>query len=112
MLPLLLDWVHKGELGLNQLVGMLCENPARIYGVSGKGRVGVGYDADLILIDLEKSWTIEPEWLQSKCGWSPFEGMQVHGKIEHVFLRGHHMVNEGALVGRMTGRPVIFEGKQ
>jgi len=112
MLPLLLDWVHKGELGLNQLVGMLCENPARIYGVSGKGRVGVGYDADLILIDLEKSWTIEPEWLQSKCGWSPFEGMHVHGKIEHVFLRGHHMVNEGALVGRMTGRPVIFEGKQ
>ncbi len=112
MLPVLLDWVHKRELGLNQLVRMLCENPARIYQISNKGRIEVGFDADLTLVDLEKSWAIESEWLQSKCGWSPFESMKVHGKIEHVFLRGHHMVNEGALVGRMVGRPVAFEGKQ
>ncbi|MBL8060634.1 MAG: dihydroorotase [Chthonomonas sp.] len=108
MLPILLDWVHKGELPLNQLVRMLCENPAQIYNVHGKGRIEPGFDADLTVVDLDKEWIIENEWLQSHCGWSPFEGMNIHGRIEHVFLSGHHMVADGALIGRMIGRPVRF----
>lgn len=111
MLPVLLEWVHRGELPLNQLVRMLCENPAAIYGVRNKGHIKEGFDADLTLVDLSKTWTIHQDWLQSKCEWSPFEGMEIHGEIEHVFLRGHWMVREGQLNGRMVGEPVEFDWK-
>jgi dihydroorotase len=90
---------------------MLCENPATLYGISGKGRIEKGFDADLVLVDLKRAWTIEKEWLQSKCGWSPFEGMSIHGRIEHVLLRGAPQVRDGALVGAQTGEVVQFDWK-
>ncbi len=111
MLPVFLEWVHRGELPLIQLVQMLCENPASLYGIAGKGRIEEGFDADLVLVDLNKEWTIEKDWLQSKCGWSPFEGMTVHGRIEHVYLRGEHQVRDRELVGTQSGTPVKFDWK-
>ncbi len=111
MLPVLLEWVHRGELPLTLLVKMLCENPAKLYGILRKGQIAEGFDADLAIVDLNAEWTIGSDWLQSKCEWSPFEGMTVHGRIEHVFLRGKWAVREGQLNGRMSGVPVEFDWK-
>lgn len=108
MLPIMLGWVHLGELSLERLVRLLCERPAEIYGIAGKGRIAPGYDADLAIVDRACTWTIEASWLQSKCGWSPFEGAVVTGKPVHTVLRGRLAVRDGALLGPPRGEPVRF----
>lgn len=111
LLPILLDWVHRGELPLEQLVAMISANPAALYGIVGKGQIREGYDADLVLVDLKKSYEVENAWLQSKCGWSPYEGMNLTGRIEHVVLRGHWAVRNTALHGNPAGEMVNFDWK-
>ncbi len=112
LLPLLLDLVLREGLGLPFLVRHLCERPAEIYGLARKGRLEEGFDADLVLLDLGGTTEVSKSWLQSKCGWSPFEGRSLKGRIEHVFLRGATMVREGELVGSQSGRPAEFVWKQ
>lgn len=111
MLPILLDWVHKGELPLEQLVKMLMETPAALYGIVGKGHIREGYDADLAIVDLGKSYEVEEKWLQSKCGWSPYTGMNLTGRVEHVTVRGHIAVRDTALQGRPVGEMTHFDWK-
>jgi len=88
LLPLLLNAVHDGKLPISQVVRMCCENPARAFRLSQKGGLEAGMDADVVLVDINKSWKITADNRLSKCGWTPFEGRQVFGKIVSVFLRG------------------------
>jgi dihydroorotase len=108
MLPLMLDWCARGELGLPDLARLLAEAPARLYGIQNKGRLAEGMDADLTLVDPAAVWTIEADWLASKCGWSPFEGRQVTGRVEHVMLGGEWAVRDRALNGGPKGRMLEF----
>ncbi len=70
VLPLMLNAVNEGKLSLERLVAVMSENPARIFGVTPKGRV---------LVDMNLEKTIRPEDVKSKCGWSPYEGRQLKG---------------------------------
>lgn len=99
LLPVMLDWVHKGELRLEELVRLTSLNPAALYGIKGKGKIAVGFDADLAIVDLEGRFTVDREWLQSKCGWSPLEGRTLQGKPVHTLVRGAFAVRDGKLVG-------------
>ncbi len=108
LLPLLLMHHAAQRLSLGRIADLTAHGPARIYNIAGKGRIAVGYDADLVFVDLAAQWQIEREWLTSKCGWSPFEGFQMKGKVLHTILRGEIMVQDGALCGSMIGRPVRF----
>jgi dihydroorotase len=108
LLPVLLTFVAQGRLSMSRLVAMLCENPATLYGMIGKGRLDVGFDADLVLVDPEKSYTFTREMVQSKCGWSPYEGERLTGSIEHVILGGKHVVSEGELLLRNSGRQLAI----
>ncbi|MEE8145258.1 MAG: dihydroorotase, partial [Kiloniellales bacterium] len=74
LLPLLLDHMNAGRLSLERLVDLTSAGAQRVYGIAGKGRIAVGYDGDLTLVDLEARREITADWLASKCGWSPFEG--------------------------------------
>lgn len=111
MLPIMLDWVNKGRLSLERLVKLLCEGPTQIYGISQKGFIREGYDADLTLVDLGERWEITNQWLRSKCGWSPFEGMSIQGKPVMTVLRGEVVVDHGELIGAPRGKPVTFDWK-
>ena len=111
MLPLLLDWHSKGKLSLAQIARMASERPASLYGVSNKGQIAPGFDADLAIVDLNAKWTIEKPWLQSKCGWSPFEGRQLTGRIVHTVLRGELAVRDGELIGTPRGAPATYDWK-
>ncbi|HRI45384.1 MAG TPA: dihydroorotase [Fimbriimonadaceae bacterium] len=111
LLPVMLDFVDRGLLDLPTLVRLTSENPARIYGIRAKGRIAPGFDADLTLVDAKAKWTIEPSWVESKCGWSPFTGKSVVGRPIHVVLAGRVAVRDGAREGSPAGRMVEFDWK-
>jgi dihydroorotase len=108
LLPLLLDHRAAGRLTLERLVDLTSAGPARIYGIAGKGRLAVGYDADVTLVDLKARREITGDWLASKCGWSPFEGTTVTGWPIATVLRGRPIVRDGELMGAPGGEPLCF----
>jgi dihydroorotase len=108
LLPIMLDHVAAGRLSLERLVDLTSAGPARIYGIAAKGRIAVGYDADLALVDLRRRETIRAERLASRCGWTPFEGKEVTGWPVMTILRGAIAMREGKLLGGPRGEPVRF----
>ncbi|RYE01187.1 MAG: dihydroorotase [Sphingomonadales bacterium] len=109
LLPLMLNHVAEGRLTLQRLIDLTSAGPQRVFGIAGKGRIAVGYDADFTVVDLKKRWTIEESWLASRCGWSPFTGMALTGKPIGTVIRGHRVMWEGALAAQAIGEPVRFE---
>ncbi|MBS1718092.1 MAG: dihydroorotase [Armatimonadetes bacterium] len=111
MLAALLTFVHQGRLSMEKLVRMACANPAKLYGIKNKGSIAPGFDADLVLIDRKASYQFTRNLVESKCGWSPYEGETFYGSIEHVFLRGNWMLRDGGLQHHAVGQPVTFDWK-
>ncbi len=108
LLPLLLDHANAGRLTLQRVMDLTSAGPQRIYGIAGKGRIAVGYDADFTVVDLKRRQAITAEWLASRCGWSPFEGMTVTGWPVATVVRGTAVMRDGGLTGEKPGRPVRF----
>lgn len=109
--PALLTLAADGLLDLETFVRMACENPTDLYGIRGKGFIGEGFDADLVILDPIARSPVTPDWLQSKCGWSPYLDVDLAGIPEVVILRGTVVVRERRLVGSPQGRPVRFSWK-
>jgi dihydroorotase len=109
LLPIMLDHVAAGRLSLERLVDLTSAGPARIYGIAGKGRIAVGYDADLTLVDLKATRRIENRWIASRSGWSPFDGVTVTGWPVMTVLRGRVVMREDSLVGDPIGEPLRFQ---
>lgn len=87
-LPLLLNAVNEKKLKIERVVEMCCANPARVFKMKDKGEIAAGKHADFTLVNLKKTQKLTGEKLFTKCGWTPFEGMQVKGRVEKVILRG------------------------
>jgi len=109
LLPLMLDHVAAGRLSLMRLVDLVCAGPARLFGIAGKGRLALGYDGDLTLVDLDRRQTIEESWIASRCGWSPFAGMTVTGWPVGTVLRGRPVMRDGEVISPPSGQPVRFQ---
>jgi dihydroorotase len=108
LLPLMLDHMNAGRLSLERLVDLTSAGPARIYNIAGKGRIAVGYDGDLSIVDLKAKRTIESKQQATRCGWTPFDGMAVTGWPKATIVRGHVVMREDELIGRPIGQPVRF----
>lgn len=106
--PLMLDHIAAGRLSLSHLVDLMAASPARIFGLIGKGRVALGYDADLTVVDLGAKREITRGWIASKAGWSPFEGRVVTGWPVMTVIRGQIVMREGELGATPMGRPLRF----
>ncbi len=109
LVPLMLDHVAAGRLTLERFVDLTAHGPARIYNIAGKGRLGVGHDADFTLVDLQAKRTISNEWIRSKCGWTPFDGRDVVGWPLATIVRGRVVMREDELLGEPCGEPVRFQ---
>lgn len=109
LLPLLLDHVAKGRTTLQRLIDLTSAGPQRVFGLVGKGRIVPGYDADFTVVDLKAQWTVEEDWLASRCGWSPFTGDTLTGKPIGTIIRGRKVMWDGQLANSAHGRPVRFE---
>lgn len=108
IMPLMLDHVNKGRLSIERLVDMTSHGPARIFGISDKGRIGVGYDCDLTIVDLKRKQVIKNEQVGSRAGWTPYDGKQVTGWPVGTIIRGKRVMWEGEIVTPATGQPVCF----
>lgn len=109
LLPLLLNHVAEGRTTLQRVIDLTSAGAQRLFGIVGKGRIAVGYDADFSVVDLKARWTIEESWLASRCGWSPFTGMTLTGRPVGTIVRGQVAMWEGALGAAAMGEPVRFE---
>jgi dihydroorotase len=107
LVPVMLDHVNAGRLSLARFVDLTSAGPQRVFGIAGKGRLAVGYDADLTVVDLKAARTIEDAWIGSKSGWTPFAGRKVKGWPVGTLVRGHLAMWEGEL-GKPLAEPIRF----
>jgi dihydroorotase len=108
LVPIMLDHLNAGRISLERLVDMTSAGPQRLFGIAGKGRIAVGYDADLTIVDLKRQETISNRWIASKAGWTPYDGVKVTGWPVGTVIRGRRVMWEGELVAPATGRPIRF----
>lgn len=112
LLPIMLDHVQAGRLSLQRLVDLTSAGPARIFGIEGKGRIALGFDADLTLVDLAARRTLRNDWIASISGWTPYDGLTVTGWPIHTVVRGHIVVRDEAPLGPPRGQAIAFLEKK
>jgi dihydroorotase len=100
--------VHAGRLSLERFIDLTSTGAARIFGIAGKGRIARGYDADFTIVDLNAKKKIENSWIASKCGWTPFDGMQTTGWALATIVRGKTVMRDRAMVEAGQGKPIQF----
>ncbi|WP_298246076.1 dihydroorotase [uncultured Christiangramia sp.] len=88
-LPALLQMHHQGKISLEKIVEKACHNPAILFQIEKRGFIREGYKADLVLVDLNSPWAVQPDNIYSKCQWSPFEGTTFKSRITHTFVNGN-----------------------
>lgn len=110
LVPLMLDHVNAGRLTLQRFVDLTSAGPARLFGVAGKGRAAVGYDADFTVVDMKRRETIRNSWIASRVGWTPYDGREVVGWPVGAFVRGGKAMWEGELITPSQGAPMRFWG--
>ncbi|MFA7584994.1 MAG: dihydroorotase [Novosphingobium sp.] len=108
LLPLMLDHVANGRMTLARLIDMTSAGVQRVFGLVGKGRIAAGYDADFSIVDLKGRFAVTEDWLESRCGWSPFTGMELQGRVMGTIVRGHVAMWEGQLANAAHGEPLRF----
>ncbi|MBD2185362.1 amidohydrolase family protein [Planktothrix sp. FACHB-1355] len=94
----------KRGLSYNQIAKLLCWNPAQRFGVLQKGDIAVGYDADLVLVDPHETFVVRAAESLSQQGYTPFEGMELTGRVKSTFLRGDLIYDRGQILGSPQGR--------
>ncbi|MDT0647011.1 dihydroorotase [Zunongwangia sp. F260] len=87
-LPALLQLHHQEKISLEKIVEKMCHNPAILFQIKDRGYIREGYKADLVLVDLNAPWAVQPDNTVYKCGWSPFEGTTFKSRVTHTFVNG------------------------
>ncbi|WP_443112521.1 dihydroorotase [Devosia sp. ZB163] len=108
LVPIMLDHVNAGRMSLERFVDMTSHGPNRLFGIASKGRIAVGYDADLTVVDLKRRETITNEWVKSRAGWTPYDGVAVTGWPVGTIVRGNTVMWQGELVTPSVGQPMRF----
>jgi len=105
---IMLDHVNAGRLSLERFADLTSAGPARVFGIAGKGRIALGYDADFTIVDLAARRRIENRQIASRCGWTPYDGMETTGWPVATILRGRIVMREGEVAETPGGQPLRF----
>jgi dihydroorotase len=108
LVPLMLDHVNAGKLTLQRFVDLTSAGPNRLFGIAGKGRIAVGYDADFTVVDLKRRATISDAAVGSRAGWTPYDGVTVTGWPVGTLVRGQRVMWEGDIVTPGRGEAIRF----
>jgi allantoinase len=104
LLSAMLTEGRKRGLPLHRIAELTSSHPARRFGLAAKGDIAVGYDADIVLVDPEQSFTVRSTESESTQGYTPFEGLQLRGKVRSTYLRGVLIYHDDKIVGEPRGR--------
>jgi dihydroorotase len=108
LVPIMLDHVNAGRLSIERFVDLSSHGPNRLFGMARKGRIAVGYDADLTIVDMKRRETITNAQVGSKAGWTPYDGRIVTGWPVGTIVRGIKVMWDGEIVTPSQGEPVLF----
>ncbi len=109
LVSVMLNHVNEKKLTLEQFVNLVCENPVRIFGIKNKGYIKKSFDADLTIVDMNAKILIKNENIESKCKWSPFNGMKFKGKPVLTIVNGQIKMENGKILGDPSGKPILFK---
>lgn len=107
-LNIMLGFYHEGRISLERIVEKMCHAPAICFRIDRRGFLDEGYHADIAIVDVEKEWTVAPENLYYKCGWSPFNGHRFRGKVESAIVNGHLAWHDGQFFEDKKGERLLF----
>ena len=108
LVAVMLTHVAEGRLTLERFIELTSAGAQRIFGIAGKGRLAVGWDADLTLVDLGARRTIRHGDMATRVGWTPFDGMEAKGWPMATLIRGQVVMRDGQLVLPSQGKPIRF----
>lgn len=108
-LALMLDQVHRGRCTIEQVVHWMCEAPARVWDIVDKGAIREGYDADLVLVDLNRRAEVRDECQVCRCGWSPWHGVELTGWPVRTWVCGHGVYDDGRFDDSRLGHEAIYD---
>jgi dihydroorotase len=104
----LMEAYHKGKISIEKLVEKMAHNPAILFQIEKRGFIREGYFADLILVDPHNPWTVTPENILYKCGWSPFEGVTFKSRITHTILNGNLVYHNAKFTNKNSAMRLTF----
>ncbi len=109
LVPVMLDHVNAGRLSLERFAALSSTNPARLFGMADRGVIAEGKLASLTIVDLKAEREIRNEWIASRCGWTPYDGMEVTGWPVATLVRGRVVMLDGAIMTAPPGDCVAFD---
>ncbi len=107
-LPAMLELVHQHKISLEKIVEKMCHNPAILFQINKRGFIKEGFYADLVLVNLNDSWTVNKENVLYQCSWSPFDGTVFQSKITHTFVNGNLVYQRGKFFNELKGKRLEF----
>ena len=107
-LVMMLGFVDRGQLTIEQIADVMCHNPARIFGVNERGFLREGYKADIAIVSPCEEYVISDRDVQSKCGWTPLDGRAATWKVMHTLCNGVHIYNNGIFDNESHGEEIRF----
>ncbi|MCD0467398.1 dihydroorotase [Flavobacterium sp. ENC] len=100
---------HQGKISVEKIVEKMCHNPAKIFKIEKRGFIKEGYFADLVIVNPSLPWSVNPDNILSKCGWSPFEGFAFRSRITHTFVNGELVYNNFKVKDIRNGKRLLFD---
>ncbi|MBU0756754.1 MAG: dihydroorotase family protein [Nanoarchaeota archaeon] len=107
-LPMLLNEVNNGHLAMEKLVELTSKNPAKIFSIKNKGELKIGYDADIVIVDMDLEKEVKKDELFTKSRWSPFEGRVLKGWPVMTIVNGKVIFEDGRIIGTAKGKEVQY----
>ena len=104
----MLELVDAGVLTIERMVQLMCHEPACLFGVEHRGFLRPGYRADLVVVRPHSPWTVTPDVIQSKCGWSPMEGHEYQWRVERTLCNGQTVYADGQVNKSVLGEEISF----
>ena len=108
LVPIMLDWVNQGYLTIERFVDLTSAGANRVWGLAGKGRLALGYDADITIVDLKKTRTLSDADQANISGWTPYDGKNVTGWPTHTIVDGKVVMQDDEVVLEGQGTPYRF----
>ena len=100
---------HQGKISVEKIVEKMCHNPAKIFKIEKRGFIKEGYFADLVIVNPSLPWSVKPENILYKCGWSPFENFTFKSRITHTFVNGEMLYNNFKVKDIRAGKRLLFD---